>query len=139
MTKERLRRYQDIKREQEQILLKLQEVEAALYSPKVQRPTGMPANESRPERNPQENLCIYHIELQERYKAKLAELAKEQLAIETAIEPLDTTYRMLLRYRYIDGLKWEDVCEKMNYSWRQTHYLHGRALQQLRELTEGGA
>lgn len=138
MTKERLRLYQDIKREQEQILHRLEEVEAALYSPKVQRPTGMPANDSRAERNPQENLCIYHIELQERYKAKLAELAAEQLAIEKAIEPLSATYRMLLRYRYIDGLKWEDVCDKMNYSWRQTHYLHGRALQELRELTEEG-
>ena len=76
------------------------------------------------------------MELQDRYKAKLAELAAEQLAIEQAIEPLDTVYRMLLRYRYIDGLKWDDVCDKMNYSWRQTHYLHGRALQQLRDLTK---
>ncbi len=139
MTKERLRKYQEIKREQEQIQAKLEEVEAVIYSPKMQQMTGMPFNGSKSETNPQENLYIYHIELQERYKAKLAELAAEQLAIEKAIEPLSTTYRMLLRYRYIDGLKWDDVCDKMNYSWRQTHYLHGRALQQLRELTEGGA
>ena len=139
MTKERLKKYQEIKHEREQLLLKLEEVEAALYSPKTQRPTGMPSSGSRPEGSPQENLAVYHIELQERYRAKLAELAAEQLAIELAIEPLDATYRMLLRYRYIDGLKWEEVCVQMNYSWRQTHYLHGRALQQLRELTEGGA
>lgn len=136
MTKERLMQYRDIIREKEQLQLKLAEVEGVLYSPKIQRPTGMPANASKPEGNPQENLIIYHLELQEKYKAKLAELAAEQIAIEQAIEPLDATYRMLLRYRYIDGLKWEDVCDKINYSWRQTHYLHGRALQQLRELTE---
>ncbi len=136
MTKERLRKYQEIKREREQLLLKLDEVEAALYSPKVQRPTGVPFSGSSPEGGPHENLAIHHIELQERYKAKLDELAAEQLAIEQAIEPLDPLFRMLLRYRYIDGLKWEEVCCKMSYSWRQTHNLHGRALQQLRERTE---
>lgn len=139
MTKERLRRYQDIKREQKQLSERLEEVEAVLYSPKSQQPTGMPFSGSQPEGSALENLSNYHMELQERYRAKLEELAAEQLAIEQAIEPLDATYRMLLRYRYIDGLKWEEVCIKMNYSWRQTHYLHGRALQQLRELTEGGA
>lgn len=136
MTKERLRKYQEIKREREQLLLKLEEVEAALYSPKIQRPTGMPFSGSKQDGGPHENLAIYHLELQERYKAKLEELAAEQLAIEQAIEPLDPLFRMLLRYRYIDGLKWEEVCCMMNYSWRQTHTLHGRALQQLRERTE---
>lgn len=137
MTKERLRKYQEIKRERVQLQQRLEEVETALYSPKSQQPTGMPSSGSKPEGSALENLSNYHMELQERYRAKLEELAAEQLAIEEAIEPLDATYRMLLRYRYIDGLKWEEVCLKMNYSWRQTHYLHGRALQQLRDLTEG--
>lgn len=139
MTKERLKKYQEIKHEREQLQQRLEEVEAALYSAKAQPPTGMPSSGSRPEGSALENLSIYHMELQERYKAKLAELAAEQLAIEQAIEPLDPLFRMLLRYRYIDGLKWEEVCVKMNYSWRQTHTLHGRALQQLRELTGGDA
>lgn len=139
MTKERLRKYQEIKRERVQLQQRLEEVEAALYSPKAQPPTGMPFSVSKPEGSALENLSNYHMELQERYRAKLDELAAEQLEIEKAIEPLDAVFRMLLRYRYIDGLKWEEVCIKMNYSWRQTHYLHGRALQQLRELAEGGA
>ena len=136
MTKERLRKYQEIKREQVDLQQRLEEVEAALYSPKTQQPADQHLSGSRPEGSALENLASYHMDLQDRYKAKLAELAAEQLAIEQAIEPLDTIYRMLLRYRYIDGLKWDDVCDKMNYSWRQTHYLHGRALQQLRELTK---
>lgn len=132
MTKERLRQYCNIKREREQLLEQLEEVEKALYSPKIQRLTGMPSG-GKPDGNPQENLVARHIELQERYRAKVDELAAELLAIELAIETLNGTLRTLLRFRYIDGLKWEEVCVRMNYSWRQIHNLHGQALNQLRE------
>lgn len=60
------------------------------------------------------------------------DLATELLAIEAAIESLDPTARLLCRYRYVDGLKWEEVCVRMNYSWRQVHNLHRRALEALR-------
>ena len=133
MTKERLRQYRSIKREREQLLQQLEEVEAALYSPKIQKLTGMPSGGSKPDGNPQENLIAHHLELQERYRAKVDELAAEQLAIEQAIETLDGTLRTLMRFYYIDGLKWEEVCVKMNYSWRQIHNLHRKALNQLRE------
>lgn len=132
MTKERLRNYQNIKKEREQLRQQLEEIEAALYYPKIQRLDAMPGGGPK-EGNPQEDLMIHHIELQERYRAKLEELAAEQLAIEDAIESLDETERMLLRYRYIEGLKWEEVCVRIGYSWTQTHEHHGRALQKLKE------
>ena len=135
MTKERLRNYQTIKREREQLRHHLEELETALYYPKVQQLTGMPSNHVNGT-NPQEDLAVRHIELQERYSAKLAELYDEQLAIEQAIETLDGVKRQLLRYRYIDGLTWEEVCIRMNYSWRQTHRLHGEALLELRSADE---
>lgn len=134
MTKERLRNYVNIKREAEQIKRQMEEIEAALYYPKIQRLTSMPSAPSAG--NYQEDLAIHHIELQEKYRAKLGSLAEEQLAIETAIERLEPTARMLLRYRYLDGLKWEEVCVRMNYSWKQTHRIHGEALRQLKEEPE---
>ena len=134
MTKERLRAYQKNKQEQEQLRQQLEEIEAALYYPKIQRITDMPS--APVTGNPQEDLAIRHIELQERYRAKLEELAGEQLAIEKAIETLDQTQRLLMRYRYLEGLKWEEVCIKIGYSWTQTHEHHGRALQKLKELGE---
>ena len=130
MTKERLRNYQKIKREREQLERKLAEVETLLYYPKIPQLSDMPHGGSN-EGNPQEDLAIHHIELQELYREKIDELAKEQLAIERAIEPLNSTARQLMRYRYLDGLKWEEVCVKMNYSWSQTHNIHGAALKQL--------
>lgn len=127
MTKERLRNYQKIKREREQLLQKLEEVETLLYFPKIPQMSDMPRGGSK-EGNPQEDLAIYHIELQELYKAKIEELTKEQLAVEKAIETLGPTARQLMRYRYLDGLKWEEVCVKLNYSWSQTHLLHAQIL-----------
>lgn len=134
MTKERLRKYQNIKREQEQLRHQLEEIEAALYYPKIPHLTDMPA--APVEGNHQEDLAIYHIELMDRYKAKLEELAEEQLAIEKAIEALEPTQRMLFRYRYLEGLKWEEVCLKLNYSWRQTHNLHGAGLKHLQSMED---
>ena len=134
MTKERLRAYIAIKKERDQLRHQLEEIEAALYYPKIQRMTGMPFAQT--EGNRQEDMALHHIELQERYKAKMDELAAEQLAIEKAVEVLEPTMRMLIRYRYIDNLKWEKICIEMSYSWRQIHRLHGEALKRLREMEE---
>ena len=134
MTKDRLRNYQNIKQEREQLRRQLDEIEAALYYPKVQRLTDMPS--APVHGNPQEEMAIHHIELQQLYQAKLEELAAEQLAIEAAIESLDETGRLLLRYRYIEGLKWEEVCVKLGYSWTQTHEHHSRALKLLKGAEE---
>lgn len=131
MTKERLRKYQSIKKEREQLRHQLEEIETALYYPKIPQLSDMPKGGSK-EGNPQEALAIHHIELQERYSAKLEELAAEQLAIEAAIEALEPTGRMLLRHRYIEGLPWEEICVRMSYSWRQVHYIHAKALRTLR-------
>lgn len=130
MTKERLRNYQAIKKELQQLEGRLLEIETALYSPKNQKLTGMPSAPSKG--NAMEDMAARHIELQDLYKSKMDDLATELLAIEAAIESLDPTARLLCRYRYVDGLKWEEVCVRMNYSWRQVHNLHRRALDALR-------
>ncbi len=131
MTKEKLRHYQTIKREREQLRHQLEEIETALYYPKIPQLHSQPGGGSH-EGNPVEDLALHHIELQQRYREKLEELAAEQLAIETAIESLDPRARMLMRYRYIEGLKWEAICVKMNYSWVSVHDIHGKALLKLR-------
>ena len=134
MTKERLKTYRDLKQEQQQIRQQLETLEAAMYYPKPQRLSGMPSAPSQG--NALENMVEQHVALQERYRAKLSELEAEQLAIETAIDALDTRARQLIRYRYLDGLTWEEVCVAMSYSWRQTHRLHSAALTALKEMEE---
>lgn len=131
MTKERLKRYLEIKGEQDQLRQQIESIEAVLYAPKTQRLTGMPTASSHG--NHVEDMAAKHLELVDTYRAKLLELAEEQLAIEKAIEALEPMARMLLRFRYIDGLEWEPICVRMSYSWRQVHRLHSNALTALKE------
>ena len=131
MTKEQLKNYVILKEEREQLRRQLDELEATLYYPKIQRLSDMPSTPSK--ENTLELMVARHLELQDKYEAKLAEMTAEMLRIEEVIEKLDPTARMLFRYRYLDGLKWEEVCVRMNYSWMQTHRIHANALNQLKD------
>ena len=75
------------------------------------------------------------IEAKDRVEAKLVESLKLEAAIEDFIDALDNPlHRELLRYRYLEGLSWEDVGEHINrnpdYARRE---LHGAALQAARK------
>mgnify|MGYP004510728307 CR=1 FL=1 len=40
----------------------------------------------------------------------------------------DETEKTVLRLRYIHWMKWERIAERMGYSWKQIHRIHGMAL-----------
>ena len=132
MTKERLRHYRDIKRETAQIRSTLQELEASMTSPRAQALDGMPRSGSQAYDH-LADVVAKHQDLVDQYCAKLDELAAEQMQIEQAIESLQPRERELIRYRYIEGLSWEEICVRMSYSWRQTHRIHANALQQIKD------
>lgn len=67
-------------------------------------------------------------ELQQTYKV----LLERKTEIEKAVDALQNeTYRLILKLKYINGNNWESIAVKMNYNYRWTLYLHGRALQAL--------
>lgn len=41
----------------------------------------------------------------------------------------DENEKDVLVYRYIKGMKWEDICVKTKYSWKQIHRIHSKALE----------
>ncbi len=43
----------------------------------------------------------------------------------------DENLKLLMEYRYIDGLTWERIAVKMDYCWRQVCRKHGQALTQI--------
>lgn len=111
MTKEQLRNYQTIKKEQRAVEQRLRNLEKRPDSEEeIIRP------------------------LREFYSSKLDELVKAQLSIEHAIETLEPVERELVRLRYIDGLEWHQVCTGINYSWQQTHRIHARVLKKIERL-----
>lgn len=111
MTKEQLRYYQTIKKEHRQIEQRLRNLER---QPESDQATLKP--------------------LQECYTKKLEELVTAQLEIEEAITVLDPVERELVRMRYIDGLSWYKIQTRINYSEKQTHRIHARALIKLKKV-----
>lgn len=124
-----LNSYRDIQAEHRQLHEELRQLELLMSSPGGPNMDGMP--KAPGVSNPVERMVVKHITLQERYQAQIVEIVKQQTAIEDMIEALEPTERCLARYRYIDGLNWESVCIKMNYSWRQTHRIHARMLNKM--------
>lgn len=51
---------------------------------------------------------------------------------ETLNQLEDENLKLLMEYRYIDGLTWEQIAVKMNYCWRQVCRKHGQALTKIR-------
>lgn len=137
MTKEQLKEYRSIKLERDHLADMIKEMEATLYAPRSQRLDGMPRGGSSPG-SMVETAAIKHAELLDRYQQKVAELSAALVDIEKAIEVLEPRERTLIRLHYAEGLTWEEVCVAMNYSWRQVHRIHAKALETLRskEATE---
>lgn len=70
-----------------------------------------------------------YVELTEEITLELQELHKLRREIRDTIKGLeDDTLQTLLLYRYIDGLTWEQIAEKMFYTPTWVWILHRRAL-----------
>lgn len=127
--KRQLNSYRDLKAEHLQIQEELQELEATMYAPASPKWDRLPRGPGIG--NPVENKAMKHMSLEQRYREQLEKLTAAQAEVETMIEGLDSVERRLARLRYIDGLPWEAVCDKINYSWRQTHRIHSQMLDKL--------
>lgn len=44
----------------------------------------------------------------------------------------DENEKDVLVYRYIRGMKWEEIAMKMDYKWAQIHRIHAKALKNLK-------
>ncbi len=129
--KERLSAYLNARKEHKQVTERLQVLESRMVNVGAQVIDGMPKGGSG--HDPMPDMLDAKNKLVERYRALAETLIRSQITIEEAIAGLDSTERMVMRHRYIEGLTWEQVCVAMDYSWRQTHNIHARALDRLAE------
>lgn len=68
-------------------------------------------------------------ELADRLGDKQREANQLRRRMEDAISTVpDGRLRLLLEYKYVDGMTWERIAEKMGMSVRGTTKMHGRAL-----------
>lgn len=68
-------------------------------------------------------------EIESQIADEIRQLTFTRSEIENAIRAVpDENYRELLELRYIDGLTWEKIAVKMNYTYKWVCTLHGKAL-----------
>ena len=126
MTKERLRRYIWLKQECRQLEAYLERIRNDMSVVTSPRLTGMPHA-----KDPKglDEIVIRYEEICGKYEKQLRIYQKETIAIENAIEGVqDPRLRLILRYKYMDGLKWETIADLMRYDVRWIYRLHGEAL-----------
>lgn len=71
------------------------------------------------------------LELQEGLRRRLVEAERAVQRIEQALEPLPVLQRRVLYLRYVDGLAWREVSQKLGYAEATCYVLHRRALEAL--------
>jgi DNA-directed RNA polymerase specialized sigma subunit len=69
-------------------------------------------------------------------ETKCAEWSERLVKIYQAIEILDEREKRLIILKYVDCMKWEEVCVEIGYEWAQTHRIHSDALIKLKHDTQ---
>lgn len=127
----RLKQYIELTKEHQQLIESFEEYKSKIYNPAIQILTDMPKAQNQGNEK-MDNQIIILLEYEDKLHNKLIDLKNIKQEIENMIENIEETVeRMILRYRYIDGMNFENICTKMNYTWRHTHRLHSKALQKI--------
>ena len=134
MSNEEKKKYLNRYRESGRKIINLQEELQALreveQSAKIQQLSDMPKGSGR-----QQDIAVVLIgieKLQKRIDDEIVRQIKIRLEIENQLLGVsDAQEAKVLRLRYIELMKWEEICVQMNYSWKGIHKVHGRALKNL--------
>lgn len=124
--KEYLKEYERAVRQMERSEERIEELRMSRTSPKA-------ALDGMPRGNRINDLSSYAalLDQEERRYVKARYLrVKKCKEISDRIERLENEdEKDVLVYRYIRLLKWENICEKIGYSWKQVHRIHTKALE----------
>ncbi len=123
--KEYLRSYRRSVKREKQILAEIQRLRQDKMFPSM-------VNDGMPHGGSQTDLSDYIVALEQQIEA----LKKERLSkithygeVEEKIKKMkNEEEQMVLRLRYIRGLKWEEVALEMGYGWTHIHRIHASAL-----------
>lgn len=121
MTIKELSKYHSIKIEIEQLNANLKKLDNTSIG--SQKLTGMPHGTGSTE-SIVESIIIKKSKLESILEKKKAKLLDEQLKIENFLETVeDSTVRIIIRARFIDGKNWHQIGKELNFE-RTTPYYH---------------
>lgn len=120
-----LRRYRECERREQEILEEIQRLRMDKMFPSV-------VNDGMPKGSQQSDLSDYVAAIER----QIGRLKRERLKKVRTREQIDLAIRRMenpaeqrvLRLRYLCGLNWKEIGEKMGYNERQPKRIHGSAL-----------
>ena len=128
--KKYLNRYRDSGRKIINLHEELKALREIKQSAKVQQLSDMPKGSIR--QQDLSDVLVGIEKLQKRIDDEIIKSVNVRLDIEnTLLNVSDAQEARVLRLRYIELMKWEEICVQMNYSWKGIHKVHGRALKNL--------
>ena len=73
------------------------------------------------------------ISLENEIEADIERMLALKLEIRSVINAVhDNEQRLILKYRYLNFMLWEDICDKMGVSMRTAHRIHSAALENVK-------
>ena len=130
MDKAELKRYRTLAREAQDLERRVIKLRAQASS--CTRPDGY-ARRRKSTKDRTAELVARIVDMDARLQDKRIALLEQMAAIERAIESLEPIERLLIRLRYIDGLRWEEIAVDLNYSIQHVWRLHGEVLKKMRD------
>ena len=131
--KEFLRRAREVDRRVDEATERAERLRARLESGRMSSLTGMPRGGGADWTETADRL----IELERVVNARTRELVRWKLAAIDAIRAVEEPrLAEVLELYYLDGLRWEDVAQRMGLDVRWVYRLHGRALLEV-QVPEG--
>ncbi len=132
--KEYLSGYKNLCTKLQSLEEQLQSIREVKQSARTQKLSDMPKA-----RNQSSDLSDVMVQLEVIFTKiinKRSDCLKKKMEIESIIADMeDGTESNILRKRYLEFKNWEDICDEIGYSWRQTHYLHDKALANFRMVS----
>lgn len=132
MTKEELLQYRAKCRELQQIRNKIQEIRSDARSAKAICYQDEPKSRGEPVAAVQSYIEKLEV-LSDLYEQQAKALVEATIAVERALASLPPELRTLMRYRYIDGLKWETINDLLYLSAPTSKRMHRCALAALQK------
>lgn len=129
MTEQRLRRFRSLQKEKRHLEECIEELDASMLVPKVQKLTGMPSGGH--DDHAMDSLVAKYDELVQKYVAKLVSIMDEQAAVEDAFDKLDSTEQALMRALYVRGMTWREVEIAFGYNRKKIQRVHTSAMKKL--------
>lgn len=136
IVRKRLALYRGLEKEMRQLEEEIAHLETRVYDVQAM----VIRDEARGQRqNRSMDLLVKLMAMRETYTQKWDEMIDMRFYIEEAIDALEPLERQLMRARYIEGKKWDDICTLICYSRRHVATIHENALGHVGRYLSGSA